>query len=203
MRQEVLAHSNAGILDCEAKRRFIVQACNFFDHDIHLPARRREFDGIAKNIDENLPQFHIVADVVVVDLAIDMALVVQSFLLALAAENGVDVLDQLGKGELLVLERHPSGFDAGHVQNVVDQIQQMVRAVAYFGQVVFDFRRRLRIVHGDVVQPDDGVHRSPDLMGHVGKKDRFGLVGLLGGRQGVAERVALLLKLLLQGDALA
>ena len=79
----------------------------------------------------------------------------------------------------------------------------MMCAATDFREIFLDFRRRLRIVQGDVVQTDDGVHRSTDLMGHVGKENRFRLAGVFGGRQGVAQCVALLDKLVLQDDTFA
>ena len=63
----------------------------------------------------------------------------------------------------------------------------MLRRAVDLLQIVPDPGRRLRVIHGDVVKADDGVHRRPDLVTHVRQERGLGLVRLLGCRQGVAQ----------------
>ena len=72
----------------------------------------------------------------------------------------------------------------------------MLRGRPDFGKIFLYFIARRRIVHSDVVESDDGVHGRPDLMTHVGEKGGFGLVGVLGRRQGVPQGLPVLRKFL-------
>ena len=49
---------------------------------------------------------------------------------------------------------------------------------------------------GDGGKADDGVHRGPDIVGHIGQEGSFGLIGVLGLHQGVLEGPGLLQLLL-------
>ena len=49
----------------------------------------------------------------------------------------------------------------------------------------------VRIAECNLVQTDDGVHRSADLVAHIGQKDGFCLIGDLCRRKRVAERLTL------------
>ena len=51
------------------------------------------------------------------------------------------------------------------------------------GQVFLGLLRCLRIIHRNIVQTNDGIHRSTDLMAHVGKKGRLRPTGLLSSGQ--------------------
>ena len=55
-----------------------------------------------------------------------MAVVGQALVPALPADDGVDVLEQIGEGELIVPDDHPAAFDPAHIQDVVDDPQQML-----------------------------------------------------------------------------
>ena len=121
-----------------------------------------------------------------------MALVLQALILALTAEHSVDRFQQLPERELLVFEREPPGLDAGHIQNVIDEPQQVLCGCSDFLKILSGFRRRIRVVQGDAVQTDDGVHGGADLMAHVGQECGFCLAGLLRGRQRITESLLLL-----------
>ena len=45
--------------------------------------------------------------------------------IALTADDDIDLLDQLAEGERLFLEFHASGFNAAHIQDVIDDGEQM------------------------------------------------------------------------------
>ena len=141
-----------------------------FDHKPHVAAFRRELNGVAQDVDHHLLELHRVADIVVVNRAVRDAFVVQPLIPALAANDGIDLFQAFGKGEFLCLDDHPSGFDARHVQDVVDDSQQVLRGCADLCQIFLDLIRSGRLVHGDVVQSDDRVHGRADLMAHVGEE---------------------------------
>ena len=105
MRQKFLAHSNTGIRNLEFKSRLSVVFRLLLDFERHLSAFRGELHRVAQNVDEHLPELHVVAYVVVIDRPVYMALVFQALIGALAAEHDVDGLKQLLERELLVLQR--------------------------------------------------------------------------------------------------
>ena len=90
MRQKVLAHTDACIRHGEAECGFSVVFRFLFYQQTDAAPLRRELHGIAQNIDQDLPEFHVVADIVVIGLSIDMAVVIQSFISALTAEHDID-----------------------------------------------------------------------------------------------------------------
>ena len=190
MRQVFLAHADAGVADHEFQRRLPVKMRPLLDHKTYRAPFGRELDGIAQDVDQHLLELHDVADIIIIDAARDPAVVAQTFVPALAADHGVDLLKALGKGELLLLDRHAPGFDAAHIQNVVDDPQQMLRGGADLLQVFLHLVAGRGIVHGDVVQTDDGVHRRADLMAHVGEERGFRTVGMLRRSERVLQRLS-------------
>ena len=68
----------------------------------------------------------------------------------------------------------------------------MVRRRTDFFQVAPCLLRRFRIVDGNVVKTDDGVHRCTDFMAHIGEKCGFRPVCLFCRLQRIAERLLLL-----------
>ena len=59
-------------------------------------------------------------------------------------------------------------------------------------QVFFDCVGNIRLVEGNVVQADDGVHGRADFVAHVGEESRLGLAGLLCCRERIRKRLLLL-----------
>ena len=195
--QVLFAHADAGIPDDEPEGGHVVVAGPLLDQKPHGAALRREFHGVAQDVDHHLLELHGVADVGFVDRALDLAVVLQALVPALADDDGVDLLQGLGEGELLLPDGHAPGLDAAHVQDVVDDPQQVVGGGADLFQILLDPVAGAGVVHGDVVEPDDGVHGGADLVAHVGEKGRLGLVGLLGGGQRVPQGLPALRQLLL------
>ena len=54
-----------------------------------------------------------------------MTLVINPLIRALPADHGVDVLQQLREGKLFILDDKLAGLNTAHIQNVVDEIQQV------------------------------------------------------------------------------
>ena len=65
---------------------------------------------------------------------------------------------------------HLAALDLGNVQDIVDQRQQVVAGGADLLQRVRNHFRFSNMVSGDIGIADDGVHRRPDIVGHIGKK---------------------------------
>ena len=192
VRQVFLAHADTGIGYDEPDRGLMVVSRPLFDHEPHEAAFRRELDGVGQYVYHHLLELHRVADIVIVNRAAGDAFVPQPLVPALAAHDGIDLFQALGKGKFLCLDDHFSGFDARHVQYVVDDSQQVLRGGADLCQILPDLVRSGRLVHGDVVQSDDRVHGRADLMAHVGEERGLRPVGLLRRGQRFAQNMVLL-----------
>ena len=90
--QEFPAHADSCIRNGETQGRLVFKLCQALHRQLHFPAFRCEFDGVAEDVNEYLAKFHHVADVIIIDLSPDVAKVLQAFVHALAAEHGVDGL---------------------------------------------------------------------------------------------------------------
>jgi len=89
----------------------------------------------------------------------------------------------LGEVERLVIELHAPGFDLRHVEDVVDDVQQIISAGHDVVAVLLIFLGAQRPEHAAAHyfrEADNGVERGAQLVAHVGQKFRLGLVGFLG-----------------------
>ena len=93
-----------------------------------------------------------------------------------------DFLQHLLRVEIEWLQRQTVGLDACHVEQVVDDRQQLLRCIADLVEAQ-SLRRVARILTQAPGEPDDGVHRRADLMAHVGDEAAAGTVGGLCGIQ--------------------
>ena len=99
----------------------------------------------------------------------------------IGSSSDMHFVEQLAEAERRRVERHPPGLDAGDVEDVVDQGEQVAG-------VGVDARQALALrvgdLAGDVVQQHvgvahDGVERRPELVRHVGEELRLQRRGLL------------------------
>ena len=92
---------------------------------------------------------------------------------------GHDLLDV----DLLEIQFDAAGLDLGHVENIVDDIEQELAAAFDVAAVFVVFRRAERAEHArfhDLGKSDDGIERRAQFVAHAGEERRFGPVGLLG-----------------------
>ena len=187
--QVFFAHADAGVPEGEAKGRFSVKLRDRLNGKGNRPAFRGKFDCVAEDVDHHLAQLHVVADIIVPDISAGPAVIFQALVPALTADNGIHLFQYLCKRELLALDCHTARFDPAHVQNIVDDAQQVIGGCADSGQILFHLFAGRRFVHGNVVQPNDGVHGGTDLMAHVGQECRLCLAGLLRCGERLRQRV--------------
>lgn len=126
-RQEILAHADAGVLHDELQRAVAVVAADLLGAETHAAALRRELDGISEDVDHDLPELHRVADVVAAEIVRDVASKGQTLVAALPADDRGHLLEDLPEGELLAVNDHAARLDAGHVKDVVDDAEKMMR----------------------------------------------------------------------------
>ena len=173
--------SGAGIADLETDQQ---QVGAIFDD----PAAQQdlallgEFDGVADEVENDLPQPIAIAmqrrrQVVGIDDQLEILCCC-----ALAHHVG-DAEQHAVEREIDVVQREFARFDLGQVENVVDDAKQVLRGIADLVQP----RQRLGIADlaaQQVVEADDGIHRRADFMAHIGQKSALGQAGLLGGELG-------------------
>ena len=189
--QELFVYAYTGILYLKTQGRFFVKAGNPFYRKINLAAFRRELDRIAQDVEEDLPQLHVIADVIIVDMPVDITAVPEPFLVALTADQGIDLFQKMGNGKLFVLQGRAAGFDPRHIEDIVDQLQQMTGRAADLFQIILRRGGNPLLIESDSIQADDGVHRRTNLVAHVGKEGCFGFVSLFGYGQRIAEGLVL------------
>ena len=90
MGQELFADSDAVVRNPELQSGFPIVLCLPGDFKLHVSAGRRKLHGVAENVDECLTQLHVVADVIIVNLCCQAALVLNLLVAALGTEHGVD-----------------------------------------------------------------------------------------------------------------
>ena len=85
--------------------------------------------------------------------------------------------------EVLEIEADAAGFDLRHVEDVVDDLEQILPAAADVAAIFVIFLRAERAEHAgfhDFGEADDGVERRAQLVAHIGEEFRLRLVGLFG-----------------------
>ena len=91
------------------------------------------------------------------------------------------VADHLGDVAHILAQLIGPGLDLGHVENVVDELEQMLAAVVDVAGIVAVARfvdGAQQLVLDDLGKADDGVQRRPQLVAHVGEEHRLGAVGV-------------------------
>ena len=75
------------------------------------------------------------------------------------------------------LQFHLAALYLGHIQNIIDQSQQVIGRRLYFLQAVQNPFLALALLQRNSRHTDDTVHGSTDFMAHTGQKLRLGLAG--------------------------
>ena len=152
------------------------------DAQIDPAAARRELDGVGEQVDEDLLNRALVGE----DVAA-FARHRHGERDALAVGGDLHEAQRLA-GDVLQIERllaeiELAGLDLRHVENAVDEFEQM--AARFVDQAgIFQIARRTdgpeHLVRHHFGEADDGVQGRAQLVAHIGEEARLGLVGLLG-----------------------
>ena len=115
--------------------------------------------------------------------ALDIGIEQQVLVVGAPGHHAQRFRQRLRQIERLQVELHPAGLDLRHVQDVVDDFEQIVAAGQDVVAVFLVFLRAERAEHAaahDLGKSDDGVERRAQLVAHIGEEFGFGLVGFLG-----------------------
>ncbi len=138
-----------------------------------------ELDGVVEQVEQDLAQAGDVAGNGVGNVVVDLVGQVKPLLRRPRGHEVERAFDAVTQVERLVLQLHLARFDLRKVEDVVDDGQQGVAAVADdLGELA------LFVVEKGVEQQaahaDDGVHRGADLVAHGGQEGALGFVSGLG-----------------------
>ena len=93
------------------------------------------------------------------------------------------VLDDVGHVDVVDVERHAAGLDLGHVEDVVDDLEQIGAAAVDVAGIFLIFgvaeRAEQTLLH-HLGEADHGVERGAQLVADIGEELGFGAVGGLG-----------------------
>ena len=95
----------------------------------------------------------------------------------LPADDGLDIMKHIRQVGLLLLQVDLAALDTAHIQNIVDEAQQVVAGGQDLGQVIFYLFRIVNIGQRQRGEADHRVHRGADIVGHIAEEDAFGFVG--------------------------
>ena len=131
-----------------------------------------ELHGVADEVEQHLPQTSRIAAQRGGEVRGDEAGQFDLFGMRGGGEQLHGIFDDLADAEVDLLERQPAGFNLGEVKDVVEQLEQGVRAVAGgLGEIIL-----LRLQFGgqqQIEHADDAVHRGADLVAHRGEELRL------------------------------
>ena len=145
----------------------------------HL-ARFRELDAVADDVDEHLTQPVGIADQAVGHVRVHVADQLQALPVRLHGEGAHRVAEQLAQLEVVGNQLELAGLDLRKIQEVVDQPEQAAGRRPHRVERL-PLARAQRSIEHQLSHAEDGVHRGPDVMAHVGEELVLGAIGGLGG----------------------
>ena len=122
-----------------------------------------KLDGIAQQVDQYLPDAAGIAVQPRRQCGVEMAAQVQALAVGLVAEQGQGGVDDFLQVEVAVVHFEAPGFEAGEIQDVVDQFQQVLRGVPGQSEQ-FALGRFQPTLLEHVEGADDAVQRGPDFV---------------------------------------
>ena len=139
--------------------------------DHHLPFGG-ELHGVGTEVEQDLPDPGAVPEERRRNVRLDVDQELDPFGVGGARQDPPDVVDDAGQVERGLLDLELAGLDLREVEDVVDDHQQALRRQLDAGSEL----RLLLVEIGleqEIGEPDDAVHRRPDLVAHGG--DELGL----------------------------
>ncbi len=145
-----------------------------------------ELDGIAQEVDQNLPQAMLIAFQGVRNIGPDLAGQFQPLDMRPQGQGFEDRSEAVAQPKVLRVQGQLTRFDLGKIQDVVEHGQKRLGRG-------FDGAQKLPLLAGDLgVQEQLGhaqnaVHGGADFMAHIGQEFAFGAAGGFGGLFGLEQ----------------
>ena len=132
----------------------------------------RKLYGIADDIDQNLLDSAIISFVTAGNRFVTFIFQDQPPLGSSHIHHSYNFIRHNLYVIVYIHQLHFARFYFGQIQNIVDNGQQtFCRGLHILGMGI-DFSVSA-FLHDNIIQPDDSIHRSPYLMGHIGKEFAF------------------------------
>ena len=146
-------------------------------HPQHHFAFLGELDGVIHQVGDDLGDARAVAHQGVGHIVVNDGDQFQPLVMSHGGEQRDGVVHAAAQGEGRPFQVELAGLQAGKVENVVDDRQQVARRIFDGAQILL-----LHLVEGRLAQQIDEaqhpVHGSADLVTHAGQEVRLGLIGL-------------------------
>ncbi len=165
-------NTGAGILDEEFVVRWLAAEAEA-ERD---GAEVGEFQGIAREVEEDLPEAAGVAFEKWGNGFLDGEAEIELLVAGLGTEQGMNVMEDLAGLENLSLDRHASGFEAAEVEDVVEDAQECPSAGADGLRVVEGLRGQGGGLGEEFGEPENAAEGSADFVAHHGEEFAFGVV---------------------------
>ncbi len=150
------------------------------EHDFPL---RRELDGVADQVGNDLPQAILITDKHTRQVRIAAVDQLQALLLRPYTQRLQQMAKRLIQVEDSPVELQPAGLHDGEIQDVVDQDQQGFARLLYNIQILALVSIQVGGQH-QIGHADHRIHGRADLMAHVGQQHALRAIGLLTGVAG-------------------
>ena len=152
----------------------------------HLAERNCDFspagklDCIGKEVNDDLADSEFISDHMIYGHILKFDLIVNSLCFQILREHIVEPPAKISEAETLVFKFYLAGLDPGHIQNVIDQCQQMPGKFFRLGQIGARRSIALKTAFCQRKHTHDSIHRCPDLMRHTIQECCFGLTFFFG-----------------------
>ena len=98
----------------------------------------------------------------------------------LGLDDSRQSIEQFLQVKTFAVQCQPSAFNSGHVKDIIDQGKQMRRGGGNLLKAVPYFFLFINMGKSDPRHADDGIHRRPDIVRHVGQEYGLRLIGPFG-----------------------
>ena len=185
MRQKLRRHADAVVGD----HKFVfgvLPAVQLGDVQCDAAVFLGELEGVGEKVVENLLEPEGVRQQMGVFQG-EVPCQLLALLLRLVAEGLQTLLHAGLQVDGAVVQRDHALLHAGHVQNVVDQFQQLAAGAVDPAEILGDLRGAVRVLAGQLGKADDGIEGSAHVVGHAAEKGLLGRLVLAGDLQGVLQ----------------
>ena len=107
-------------------------------------------------------------------------------------DDAVEVLQEVDQVVGLLVEGHLAALDMAHVQDVVDEAEEVGAGGLDLAQVLLNPFGLIDAAGGQSGKAHDGVHGRADVVGHVGEEGALGGIRLVGLGEGLFQKGPLL-----------
>ncbi len=164
--QQARFHTDAGIAHDELEIGAIAHPPGFPDAEVHAAPFRGKFQRIGQNIDKHLIEAQGIAPVALVHHAFDVQVKDNVLVFRLRIDERTDALHERPEIEFFIDDGYFTALDARHVQNVVDQREEVTGRKPDLAEAVGQLVPVVQRGGGDGGHADDRVHGRADLVAH-------------------------------------